>query len=70
MLDLEKLFAEKNITLSSRDLYIKNLTRLNDGQPIKNIHFLKDVGIADYWDIGAVWKGDVSNIPYHIISQS
>jgi hypothetical protein len=42
MLDLEKLFAEKNITLSSRDLYIKNLTRLNDGQPIKNIHFLKD----------------------------
>ena len=42
MLDLEKLFAEKNITLSSRDLYIKNLTRLNDGKPIKNIHFFKD----------------------------
>ena len=42
MLDLEKLFSEKNITQSSSNLYIKNLKRLNDGQDIKNVKFLKD----------------------------
>jgi hypothetical protein len=42
MLDLDKLFQEKNITSSSRNLYVRNLTRLNDEQSIKNINFLKD----------------------------
>jgi len=44
MEDLNTIFTKKNITESSKNLYIKNLTRLNDGQPIKNLKFLKDVG--------------------------
>jgi hypothetical protein len=32
----------KDITPSSLNLYTKNLLRLNDGQPIKNLKFLKD----------------------------
>ena len=41
MEDLQKLFSSKNITESSKNLYIKNLTRLNGGE-IKNLKFLQD----------------------------
>ena len=39
----EDLFKDKAISDSSKKLYIKNLTRLNGGQEIKNLNFLKDV---------------------------
>jgi len=38
---LEKL-ENKNISSSTLNLYIKNLKRLNDGNEIKNLNFLKD----------------------------
>lgn len=41
-MDIEKIFKDKNITTSSANLYIKNLIRLNDNKPIKNLNFLKD----------------------------
>ena len=41
-MDLDKLFDKKNITASSKNLYMKNLARLNGGKPIKNMTFLKD----------------------------
>jgi hypothetical protein len=41
-MNLEKLFTDKNISSSSKNLYIKNLTRLNGGE-IKNVNFLKDL---------------------------
>lgn len=43
MEDLEKIFTNKNITDSSRKLYLANLVRLNGGQPPKNLKFLSDV---------------------------
>jgi integrase len=46
-MDLETLFNEKNISESSKNLYIKNLTRLNDGGQIKNVNFLKDEKIIE-----------------------
>jgi len=42
MEDLNELFTSKNITESSKKLYLANLTRLNGG-PIKNLKFLNDV---------------------------
>ena len=42
-MDLDKLFDKKNITASSKNLYMKNLARLNGGKPIKNMTFLKDL---------------------------
>jgi hypothetical protein len=39
----ETLFDGKTISESSKNLYLKNLVRLNGGQPIKNLNFLKDV---------------------------
>lgn len=39
----DTLFAGKVISDSSKNLYLKNLVRLNDGQPLKNLNFLKDV---------------------------
>ena len=39
----EELFKDKAISDSSKKLYIKNLVRLNGGQEIKNLNFLKDV---------------------------
>lgn len=42
MEDLNELFTAKNITESSKKLYLANLTRLNGG-PIKNLKFLNDV---------------------------
>jgi len=42
MEELDRLFSEKNITESSKKLYIKNLERLNDNAPIKKLDFLKD----------------------------
>lgn len=41
-MDLQKIFNEKNISESSANLYLKNLVRLNDNKPIKNLNFLKD----------------------------
>lgn len=40
--DLDKLFEDKNISQSSKNLYLKNLERLNGGV-LKNFNFLKDV---------------------------
>ena len=37
-MDLDKLFDKKNITASSKNLYMKNLARLNGGKPIKNMY--------------------------------
>jgi hypothetical protein len=45
ILDLDKLFSEKNITVSSKNLYMKNLKRLNDGNQVKNVTFLKDIDV-------------------------
>ena len=39
----DTLFDGKVISDSSKNLYLKNLVRLNGGQPIKNLNFLKDV---------------------------
>ena len=41
-MNLEEVLANKNITDSSKSLYIKNLVRLNGGE-IKNLNFLKDM---------------------------
>ena len=41
-MDLDKIFSLKNITDSSKQLYIRNLTKLNDGKEIKNLRFLND----------------------------
>jgi hypothetical protein len=42
ILDLDKWFSEKNITVSSKNLYMKNLKRLKDGNKAKNVTFLND----------------------------
>jgi integrase len=42
-MDLDKLFTDKNISSSSKNLYIKNLTRLNGGEIKNNVNFLKDL---------------------------
>jgi len=42
MEDLEKIFTSKNISESSKNLYLKNLQRLNGGE-VKNFKFLKDI---------------------------
>lgn len=41
--DLENKFNNKNISSSSIRMYIRNLEKLNDDQPLKNIKFLDDV---------------------------
>jgi len=41
-MDLNNIFECKNINDSSRQLYIKNITKLNDNKPIKNLNFLKN----------------------------
>lgn len=38
--DLEKKFKEKNISTSSINLYLRNLEKLNDDEPLKNLNFL------------------------------
>jgi hypothetical protein len=43
MEDLNEIFTGKNITDSSRKLYLANLVRLNGGLPPKNLKFLNDV---------------------------
>jgi hypothetical protein len=43
MEDLTEIFTNKNITDSSRKLYLANLVRLNGGLPPKNLKFLSDV---------------------------
>ena len=43
MEDLSEIFGGKNITESSKKLYLANLTRLNGGQSIKNLKFLNDI---------------------------
>lgn len=39
-LDLDDLFTKKGVSASSKNLYIKNLQRLNDNQPVEDIKFL------------------------------
>tara|TARA_R110000782_G_scaffold197052_1_gene286311 strand:+ start:1216 stop:2133 length:918 start_codon:yes stop_codon:yes gene_type:complete len=47
-MNLDEIFSSKPITESSKKLYIRNLTRLNGGNPIKNLTFLSDVtGVID-----------------------
>jgi hypothetical protein len=37
--------SNREITQTSKDIYSKNLIRLNDGEPIKNYNFLKKVDV-------------------------
>jgi len=39
-LDLEDIFTKKGVGASSKNLYIKNLKRLNENQPVEDIKFL------------------------------
>lgn len=39
-LDLQNKFKDKNISKTSIDLYLRNLEKLNDDEPIKNFNFL------------------------------
>lgn len=41
--DLEKGLTDKGLAQSSIKLYLRNLEKLNDNQPLKNLNFLKDV---------------------------
>lgn len=41
--DLKNKLIDNNLNSSSIDLYIKNLIRLNDDEPFKNIKFLEDM---------------------------
>jgi len=41
-MDLNEALDCKNISDSSKQLYIKNITKLNDNKPIKNLNFLKN----------------------------
>lgn len=41
-MDLENIFSCKNISDTSKQLYIKNIQKLNDNKPIKNLNFLKN----------------------------
>ena len=43
MEDLHNIFGGKAITESSKNLYIKNLVRLNDGEMPKNLRFLSNI---------------------------
>lgn len=42
---LSSLFEGKNITQSSKNLYTKNLIKLNDNKPIKNLNFLTKMNV-------------------------
>jgi len=39
-----RLLTEKKLAESSVKLYLRNLEKLNDNQPLKNLNFLKEVG--------------------------
>jgi integrase len=39
-IDLENKFKEKNVSQSSINLYLRNLEKLNDDTPLKNLNFL------------------------------
>lgn len=39
-ISLDELFDKKGVSASSKNLYKKNLTRLNDNQPVEDIKFL------------------------------
>ena len=41
-INIDELLSSRNITDSSKKLYMKNLQRLNDG-PVKNLSFLKNI---------------------------
>jgi hypothetical protein len=41
-MDLNKIFECKNMGENSKNLYIKNIIKLNDNKPIKNLNFLKN----------------------------
>jgi integrase len=41
--DLENKFKEKNISQTSINLYLRNLEKLNDDMPLKNLNFLSPV---------------------------
>lgn len=41
-LDIIKRFQEKNLSDKSISLYVRNLEKLNDDEPLKNLNFLKD----------------------------
>jgi hypothetical protein len=41
--ELVEKFNEKNLSPNSINLYIRNLEKLNDGFPLKNFNFLKDI---------------------------
>ena len=39
-LDLDEIFDKKGVSASSKNLYKKNLIRLNDNKPVEDIKFL------------------------------
>ena len=52
---INKIFEDKGLSDNSKKLYISNLRKLNNGLPIKNLNFLKDMNkclslVADYAD--------------------
>jgi hypothetical protein len=52
---INKIFEEKGLSDNSKKLYLSNLRKLNNGSPIKNLNFLKDMPkclglVADYSD--------------------
>ena len=42
-LTLSEILDKKNITESSKKLYVSNFKRLNDGEPVKNFKFILDI---------------------------
>jgi integrase len=52
---INNIFNEKGLSDNSKKLYLSNLRKLNNGSPIKNLNFLKDMPkclalVADYSD--------------------
>ena len=52
---INKIFEDKGLSDNSKKLYLSNLRKLNNGSPIKNLNFLKDMPkclalVADYAD--------------------
>ena len=40
-------FAEKKLATTSIKMYLRNLEKLNDDMPLKNLNFLKDVSAIE-----------------------
>ena len=47
-LTIGEILDKKNITESSKKLYLSNFKRLNDGEPVKGFKFILDIGVASF----------------------